>query len=278
MTNPRVVVYLLTSNVESARTSRAQSLFDSNLYDVNLVNVTPPNDLKNRDKNSLENNRFQWALQDAATKYPNSYVIIAKDTSVSSGSANRIASIVSAAINANNKRKHPWDIFYLCNWEDRCDLYNEKQPITDMTTVLVDSLSPHGLQAVMFSPHGRDKVLGRKQLANGSTFPILQDNTYSAASLDEGLNNAVKNKHLTAISAVPNVVEYDVTAARGDDDYRKLNRCLTNATNSSNNSSNFQQVTGNSMNWLWLILIIILILIIVWLVLRQQKGCSTRRI
>lgn len=271
MANTPVIVYLLTSNLESSRTSRAQSLFDSNLFDVNLVNITPPNDLKSKDKNTLENNRFQWALKDAAEKYPNSYVIIAKDTSVSSGSANRIAAIVSAAINANNKRKQPWDIFYLCNWEDRCDLYNEKQPITDMTTVLVDSSAPHGLQAVMFSPQGRDKVLGRQALPNGSTFPVLKDGTYSSASLDEALNTAVQNKHLTAISAVPNVVEYDVTASRGNDDYRKLNRCLTT-------SSNFQQVATNSTNWLWLVLIIILIIIIVWLIFRQQKGCGKRHI
>src|SRR5579862_9562528 len=150
----RVVVYVLTSNSDSVRTQKTQSLFDNKYFVVRVTTISAPeSDLsqgqppanppgsqpaanppvnaaanaqqaatpatpttpgaqqqqkKLNQNDYLEAYRVKWVLEDAARRFPNSYVIISKDTSVSNATSDRIAAVVSAAIKSGG-----WDVFYL---------------------------------------------------------------------------------------------------------------------------------------------------------------------
>lgn len=50
-----------------------------------------------------------------------------------------------------------WDLFYLCKWLDRCDLYDDYGEIGPIKTVR--TYFPNGIQALIVSPEGRGKIL-----------------------------------------------------------------------------------------------------------------------
>lgn len=224
----------------------------------NAASNTTPNAASNTTSNAASNQavesyRYQWCLDNARRQYPDKYVLIVKDTSVSNSSPERIADIISSAIVAGG-----WDVFYLCRWQDRCDLYTDKRPISGMTTLLAKTVSPHGTQALLFSPHGRDVVLGRLPMSDNTTFNI------GSKPLGNQLNNAIAKGSLSAQCAVPNLIEYDVTAAKSASDYRKLAECALTGL-----KSNLQQTSNAS--WIWVIIIILIVLLIVWFISRSNK-------
>ena len=276
MSSPQVAVYLLVSDVTSPRTGKVMSLFSNPLFSLGVANVSPPDDLavpSNLTRNdAISNYRVRWCLYDASQNHPDSYVLVVKDTSTSEASSDRIADIVTAAISSGN-----WDVCYLSNWLDRCDLYSEKKPINGTSTTLVKTSSPHGLQAVIFSPAGRDMVLGNQPLRDGSTFPDNQ-------KIHSALHNAVLNGQLHATTVRPNLISYDPLAATKPTDYLKTQECVvppgngsssagttTQIATTANNDNSLAQTPSSSNNWIWWILLIIVILILLYLWYRWNQ-------
>jgi len=279
----QVSVYILSPDANSYRTEQVKSLFNNNLFIVYIVTISPPNGIKETPTlnlmAALEAYRVSWCLKHAQNNHPENYVIVIKDTSVSNASPDRIADIISAATSSKD-----WQLCYLCRWLDRCDLYTEKKPITGMTTLIAKTQSPQGVQAIMFSPDGRDIILGTKSMKNGSTFtPITKP-------LGTQLNDAITNGWIDATCIVPNLIEFDATAAKTADDYKKLSECIvppsepigpspgviivpgsTGATGATGqNNKNLQEVRGLS-GW-WFILIIVIVLIIIALFMYNSKS------
>lgn len=253
VTESPVVVYILTSDAESQRTNKVRSLFDNGLFIVRISTISPPKN-GSSSKSQLEAYRYQWCLENARQQYPDKHVLIVKDTSVSNSSPERIADIVSSALVAGG-----WDVFYLCRWLDRCNLYSEKRPISGMTTLLAKTVSPHGTQALLFSPRGRDIVLGKETMSNGEKFSL------QGKSLGSQLNDAIAKGHISAQCTVPNLIEYDVTTAKSSDDYHKLSECDTTI-----GKSHLQQNSG--FGWIWLIIVLVIVVLIVWFVSRRRSS------
>jgi hypothetical protein len=271
----QVCVYILSADANSPRATQAKSLFSNGLFIVNIVTMSTPNNLVTSPKqghdDAVEAYRVSWCLNHARNQYPTNYVIVAKDTSVSNADPDTIADIVSAATNSKD-----WNLCYLCKWLDRCDLYADKKPIEGMTTLIAKTQSPHGVQAIMFSPDGRDIILGQKPMKNNQAFtPITQP-------LGIQLNEAITSGWIDATCIVPNLIEYDVTAARSAHDYQKLNECAVQVTPVQQNrghsgvtgpvapgTTQLQQ-TGGISGW-WFVLIVIIVLLILALVVWGPK-------
>jgi hypothetical protein len=274
----QVCVYILSADPNSIRTSQAKSLFSNGLFIVNIVTMNTPDNLVTAPTQShddaVEAYRVSWCLNHARNNYSSNHVIVVKDTSVSNVDPNAIADIVSAVMSSKD-----WHLCYLCRWLDRCDLYTDKRPINGMTTLIAKTQSPHGVQAIMFSPEGRDVVLGHKQMKNQQSFvPISRP-------LGVQLNEAVASGWLDATCIVPNLIEYDITAARSAHDYKKLNECevqvlpvqagptgsglpgpapvgATGATGAVGAPGNVQLQQTNGLSGWWFVLIVLIVLII----------------
>lgn len=262
--NSEVEVYILTSDPNALRTVKAGNLFSSRLFNRNVVTISPPADAQptpgmNLDQ-FLESYRVQWCLQDARNKSPSNSVIILKDTSVSNANTDRISEIVSEVLKDTD-----WDLCYLCKWMDRCDLYSNEVQINGLSTHLVKTQSPHGIQALMFSPSGRDIVLGLTKMNNDKVFTPVKK------PLSLQLNEAISAGNISAKCVVPNLIEYDILSASNPKDYLKAAECVVDSASSKSNS--FAE-SSSGISWWWFIIIVLLIIFIVWLFLRHKKSSA----
>lgn len=254
--NSQVAVYLLATDVATPRTDKVMSLFSNPLFHINVMNMSPPSNVGENEalskEDAISNYRILWCLNDAKTRHPDSYIIIVKDTSVSDASSDRIADIVSGAISSGN-----WHLCYLSKWLDRCDLYSEKKPINGTMTTIAKTQSPHGLQAVIFSPHGRDILRSEKPMKNGEYF------SSEKKAIHKAIHEAIMNGHLHATCAVPNLINFDTNAITKPSDYLKNNECELPPTPVPEKQ---MQQTASSNTWIWwLLLIIVIILILIGL-------------
>lgn len=278
MNKDQIVVYILSPDPNSQRTAQVQSLFDDKRFHINIANISPPADLQssnnwstNSDK--LETYRVKWCLHHAQQHHPTNYIIISKDTSISSVPSDVIADQVSSIIhNKSQNSEYKFDLFYLCKWLDRCDLYTGVKPIEGTSSLVMQTYSPRGFQCIMLSPRGRDVVLGQAPMTNGKYFSPNE-----GKSLASHLNDAIMNRNIQAFCIHPNLIDYDITAAKSQDDYRKLSECqFDNKKNyqediGSNSGSNFNNGLSSILGlgssstysiWVFIAVIIILILII----------------
>lgn len=222
-----VFVYLLSGDPDSERVDKLSRAFDHPLFDLKIVNISYPYDDEeygdDYDKRAAEMYRFRWCLKHSQERDPNAYVLVIKDTSVSHVSSDQLANIVNVACTKNGKTpQDSWHLFYLCKWNDRCDMYDNKSGPSVDGTQMVRSYSPHGLQSIIFSPYGRDVIVGKKNLLNGDKFTY-----HRGDSLGATLNKCILDKQINAFTTTTNVFNYDPVVAENTGDLFKLNSCDT---------------------------------------------------
>ena len=245
-----IAVYVLTDDASSTRVEIVKSLFSDPLFTTHVITIQPPIGATATSSMTLddvvEGYRFAFCLDNAKKTYPNSYVAIIKDNSVSNVAPNTMAEIISSAVKAG-----PWDLFYLCKWQDRCDLYTDKKSIINKSTLIATTQSPNGTQAIVFSPDGRDIILGHKQGRNGVNFsPINQP-------LSNQLNKHIFEGNLKATCTSPNLLDFDITTATNNQDYMKSQECADPPPPAP-------FVTNNSFILLWLLIAIIVIILVIF--------------
>ena len=115
---------------------------------------------------------------------------------------------------------------------------------------VVKTQSPHGVQALLFTPGGRDVILGAKPMKNGDFFKARE-------SLSKSLNVHIVKGDLDAFCVVPNLIAYDISLALEDRDYLKVNECAPVLS---------LKVPGSSSVNIYVaaLIIIILLILIIW--------------
>lgn len=242
-----VIVYILTNDLESARVDKVKALFTNSLFTVNVVNIAPPVNLTTEE--AQEQFQVSWILKNAKQQYPDNYVLIIKDSSISNLDSDSLANAIQDAISLPG-----WDVYYLCKWMDNCSLYNETIPIPGGSSMFYKANSPHGAQAILYSPHGRDVVIGDAPMKNGQTFK-------ANGSFSSALNKAVAQGNINAIVSNPNLIDFDISANPRQG--YKLNQCGGPNGNGSNGNG---MASGISI-WLFIIIIVALILL-AWALLK----------
>lgn len=150
-----------------------------------------------------------------------------------------------------------YELCYLCKWLDMCQLYTKAEATEELgakqSPSILRTRSPHGLQAVLFSPYGRDMVLGNVRMSNGAYFTLNKP-------LDKKLNEEIYAGNINALCTVPNLFDYDITLnAMTNQDYLKLNECVPVVLQpSSQGSSTYGDI-------IWFVVIVILVLILAWI-------------
>jgi len=219
----QVIVYLLTGDPDSDRVHLLKSKFNDYLFNLQIVDipVVKASESDYNYKRRAEKYRIEWCLRDARENYFDSHILIVKDTSISHVESSHLSDVITTACNSNNSDpKESWHLLYLCTWGDRCDLYDDKSGPSVNSTNIVRTYSPHGLQAVVYSPYARDVLLGHKLMLNEEQFKCPDDH-----SLDAALSHHIENENLHAYTTKINLFDYDPTLAENTGDFSKLSHC-----------------------------------------------------
>lgn len=144
-------------------------------------------------------------------------------------------------------KKTQWDIFYLADWLDRCDLYKSYTRLNELIKI-VKTISPNGIQALLFSPRGRDIVLGVRPMNNGQLFTPIN------FPLTQQLNANIELKNISAITTTPNFFNFNVLNAKVVPDLLKTCECREPEINKS----------VGAIPFFWFIILSVIILTLAW--------------
>ena len=248
----RIPVYILPTQTPNTST-HLYELFERNRL-FKVVNYNCKGSTIGISDVVTEANQMVDALENARYNYPHHYCILIKDTSVTNSTPNEIADIILTAIqlNRNNNKKDNWDLCYLCKWLDRCDLYKEVAKI-DGIPKIVKTFSPLGLQAVLYSPNGRDIVLGRRKMCNGEYFTPISPPLGEQISQEIGLEN------ISAVAIIPNLFDYNIMAAQIDLDVLKLAECRL-----PDNTPEVINIPVGPIPFYWFLVVVIGFVLLAW--------------
>lgn len=251
-----VYVYILTNNSDSPQTETATKLFNNDLFEISFAEA--------KEEEEDEYAKISQCLGYQEMRYPNSYMIIAKDSCTSGFSPDDIADVVRTARGVKD-----WDLCYLAGWMDRCDLNNNLVQ-TGTNSDLVDTYSPHGIQALMISPAARRMLLGKTKLRNGNNFEMKGD-------FSSTLNYYIVNKALKATRAKPSLIIYDSNLAKNNSDYIKTAECQVLPKNGENYQITTKpppapvQSNNGAITILIILGIIVFIAIIAFILMKSKK-------
>lgn len=249
----RIVVFILNSSgiPDSSRARKVKELFSSPIFETHIVNPVPPSGWQSIAPSGLptdfviETYQVQWCLEQAKKNSPDKNVIIVKENSVSNVDSETLAQIVTDNVTAKG-----FQISYLCKWLDRCDLYNNKKSIIGKTTLIVNTHSPNGVQALLFTPEGRDIVLNIK----------------TNKPLGEVLNDMIMKGRIEATTIVPNLIDWDITTATNNVDYHKTTECRQPPNQINGQSSTIPII--------WFLVALVLIIIVAWAAVLANRRSS----
>lgn len=227
-----------------------QKVFSDPTFNViTPVLPTPINSLS-----GSETYYVMWCLTDAFKNYPNSPVVITKNTTVSSANSASVANVVVNAMNSGQ-----FDLLYLSRWLDRCESLTNKTPVNDTGAFVATSVSPNGIQCILYSTYGRDILLGTRAMKNGNKFVIN-----NATPLSGQLNAQIFNGNITAFAVTPNLVEYDIQAATVATDMIKTQECGQVIVQRSSGSTGL-------LTAIIFIIVLLLVILIAWLAVRVSR-------
>lgn len=227
MALPQVEVFIFTKqNAEDIRSV------------INLFTGTSTKGLKASSINVMApNERNKWdsdycmVLDAFAKASPDAYVIIAKDTCVSALTSSSIYDVLGESIASCKTDGNQFDIFYLARWLDRCDQYSNIREVSDRGLKIVDTVSPNGVLALMFTPEGRQKFLAA---FNPETSPITDRplgqvlNNRISARTAPGVTDVTRPANMQrflAATAYPSLITFDITKRTSDAEFLKTVDC-----------------------------------------------------
>lgn len=161
-----IKVYLSSENPESKTTQKLLKKFKE--FDVTMVKAG--------------NTDFENFISCVNSCPRNKFCFWIKGNSVTTADTENIRNYLSERLDEK------WDLLYLCKWMDQCDRYTDYNR-SDTGFFTVRSLSPNGVQALIVSPTGKEKLQKLR----------IKD--------ERGLLDHIKEEKLVAYSSVPNIFE-----------------------------------------------------------------------
>ncbi len=247
----KIPVYILPTQIQNISTSNTlKKIFGRN----RIFKVIKHSQKKKIVDPVTEANQVIEALYNASKCFPEDFCIIIKDTSVTNSTTEEIVKIILSAIDINkdNKycKKHNWQLCYLTKWLDRCDLYKEEAKIKGVTKI-VKTFSPLGIQSILFSPEGRDIIIGKHRMNNGKFFiPPINSPLGDQFNLNIGLGN------INATCVVPNLFNFNVMLSTNDIDFLKQCECRQPTTEQSKGPG--------AIPFLWFVIVMASVILLAW--------------
>lgn len=206
--------------------------------------------------------------------FDSDYVIMCKDTAVSTSPSSRIYDVLETAIQSNTEEPNSiqgFDLFYLAKWADRCDLYTNTRDFQNTGIKIVNSASPNGVLCLMFSPEGKAKFL---EVFNIETNPIPKPTDIDKSTLGTYLHRRVgirtsHQQYLTlpanqqkfyAATTTPTLVTFDIFKRKSDNEMIKTVECRDTPQEDIPNTN-----TSN-MSIFWFFVIVVLACVLIYFI------------
>lgn len=262
-------IQVFISSPEPSRAQNLAQLFDTKLFEVEMISISSPSRIV-RSNFDLEAYRVLEVLKKSD---PDRSCLYLKDNNVSNSSKKAISRITKAILKKSN-----WDLAYYTYWLDRCDLYGRNgfipYQIPSTSSYLVKTSSPNGIQALMFSPHGKKIILGKEKMKNGQYLVIN-------SSLSNSLRIAIEKGYISALAVVPTVFEFNQLLSKSVSDLAKS--CACRRPNKTGNTTTKQSGLLAELNPIfWFIGIVFLVILILWSLYYlgrrpSNKKCDTSK-
>lgn len=258
-----VRVKIIQSSDDETRSVELSKLFDPRYFDIEFIKneIKVPESTGKLSKSEYIDNHI---VKDILEKYVESNkitketskeelnnilpVLIIKDSSIPSPEST--SANIKATIRKTFMVKNEFDIFYLCKWLDDCSKHTK---IDTKLKYLVRTQNPHGLQALILTPKCIMKIL--------NIIPIEVPVSFDE-SLDKEICRLIARDELVTLATKPNLFNFDIALAQNNNEYYKMNECITNFSDTSSNDSNTSSNSYNSAGWIFFIAIVIIVLII----------------
>lgn len=234
----KVLVLIIKSEPSSTEKNiiELKKVFSDPYFTVDIIYIHKPSLLKKTKKMSIRDliimNQIQTSLKYSASLYPNIPVICILDTSVTSETSETMVNKIKSISDS--------DVCYLCKWYDDCQ---NMKAVPNFKNVYYNN-NPKDFQAIFFSTKLRNKIISDETLSNKSLSLIME--------------NMIKNKEITSLCFSPNIVDYDISLAKNDEDYYKLNEC----------SVKTQKNPNETVAYIWFLLILCLIILVSWFIIK----------
>ena len=236
-----------------------KKLFNSSIFSFVVDVIVPkpigiPESSVMSEEEIYKNYEYQWCFRNMKNKLNS--VLILRSTSLTNANEETI----SRFINELNRCKDNFDLFYLCRWKDECQKITDIREIENIGIKIGRTYSPSGLQAVYFSPSGRNILLG--------ILPMRNDKYFSMdIPLEAKLIQEIQSGNIISYCTIGNLFSYDLTKALSNEDYSRTQECINICKEENKNK------TGNTAyyNYLWVVIILIIIIICVIAILSMKK-------
>lgn len=258
-----IIVYLLTDRCYDTEVKSLIAFFESSsFYQLHIVDIPPPASLKVcnglTQEQAADIYRYEKVLKEAAKKYPDDYVLVLKDKTVTVTSPNVLENVVRTAVQLAG-----WRFCYLNRWLDDCSQYTNRVYVKGNEMIsLVKTYSPNSTLSILFSPEGRDTIIGKCRMDNGDYLTPIN------IPLGERLNQEIIANNIGAICAVPNIFEYNIFNATSVSDIAKLSECRRPIVERVD-------VNPGAIPFIWFLIIVIVVFILLWAL--YILGPSNRR-
>lgn len=194
------------------------------------------------------------ALEDSWKTNRTAYTIVITDSVICTHGSKFVTSIIENCLEMDT-----FDLAYLFKYHDKCQMHTSVSDCGQSS--IVRTHSPKGLDAILYSPRGRDRVIGKKNLPNGKKL--------KKKTLEKSMTNAIFEGQLYALAVTPNLFEYDIyTNSRCPEDYQRRNECAPIQAFP-------KEILTNSRTVMVLCGILVLIIITVWALLQMGRRSTS---
>lgn len=232
-------------------------------------------------KDALLDPEFVFVRQALLLAEDDSYVIVCKDTAVAVATSRTIYDVIEKTIeHSSTSNANQFDIFYLANWADRCDLYTNERNVGERGLVIVNTVSPNGALCLMFSPEGRKKFLRvfkdgipKDPAGSRSLGYHLHNRVGSRSNISKHPHNGTTiGERFYATTSSPTLLNFDMHNRTSDADFAKSAECRSVPPAEMGPSR--VESSSSRMAFFWFVIVTIIVIAVAWLLIRLHTGCS----
>lgn len=263
MTGKNLHVFIHTNKTDSE--DELAKIFSS---DSLPDNMSLKIDIMEKWQNPTPNYDFDYAFVKHAIENSDkdAYTIVSKDNVVSTCSSTELYYNIDQVLTQGGD----FDIYYIANYGDSCELFSNIRTINDTGTMLVDSVSPSpgSMLTILLSPKGKAKFT---KYFNEN--PVPKVTPTNKKTLGNYLNSLVMsndpNIKFNAIVTSPSILSFNVLTRKNDAELSKTIPCRRpqvlkdrDKTDQEVLKKELETYENPEFPWFWIFMVIIFVVLI----------------
>lgn len=208
-------IYINLKNED--RLEKIVKIFQGHSSNGNIINANMYS-LQEQKYESKYDPEYSFVQKSINNTNPDSYLIVCQDCITTTALPNTIYDVIDKVI----ETQPDFDLFYLANYKDQCELMTEAYYDDETGLNIVNSKSPNpgSILCVLFSPSGKKKfntVFGNE--------PVLKPTLTNKKVFGNYLNMKIKNGEFNAVTTSTPLISFDILVRKNDKDLEKSILC-----------------------------------------------------